>query len=91
MRLRFGVLAVVLTVSLAACEDAPYRGSLHASQQSALPAASSVLTCPPAPAACRDFQRDQLNDPRDPDWKLWIDWRAPGPGSPSKARLIRQA
>jgi hypothetical protein len=60
---------------LAACTS--QRGAADIPQQSTLPAVSPVLSCPPAPSACRDFNRDQLNDPRDPDYKLWIEQRAP--------------
>ena len=73
--MRFVLFGLAVLSSLGAC--ASHRGPADIPQQSTRPAASPVLSCPPAPAACRDFYRDQLNDPRDPDYKLWIEQRAP--------------
>ena len=73
--MRLMLLAFAALSSLGACNSRS--GSALIPQQSTLPAASPEVTCPPAPAACRDFYRDQLNDPRDPDYKLWIEQRIP--------------
>lgn len=73
--MRFIVLGFAALSSLGACGTLP--GAAVIPQQSTLPAASPVVRCPPAPSACRDFDRDQLNDPRDPDFKLWIEQRGP--------------
>ena len=65
-------LSAVL-LGVAACSALDATGRAQHPQESLAPAdLSPVLTCPPAPAACRDFQFDQLSDPHDPDWKLWI-------------------
>ena len=73
--MRFLLLGFAALSSLAACGTLP--GAAVFPQQSTLPAASPAVRCPPAPSACRDFDRDHLNDPRDPDFKLWIEQRAP--------------
>lgn len=73
--MRFVLLSLAALASLAACTR--HGGAIDLPQPSMLPAASPLLSCPPAPAACRDFRRDQLNDPRDPDFKLWIEQRVP--------------
>jgi len=73
--MRLVLLGLAALSSLGAC--ARDGGSAYIPQESTLPAVSPVLSCPPAPAACRDFDRDRMNDPRDPDYKLWIEQRVP--------------